>query len=147
MGPGGLADSGEQRRVYQVRKYICEIENVGMWVFERCTDMVVECRITHDYPVAAAKAFKRLGTPFDPFRFVYISGEGTHQDESGSRLFSKIKGRTEKELQEMENESFKVISIRPGGIVPTEEVGVFFNLMKPQNTHSSSIAAFRDGQE
>ncbi|WVQ79347.1 hypothetical protein IAT38_001444 [Cryptococcus sp. DSM 104549] len=78
-------------------------------------------KITHDYPLAAAKAFTALGTPAQPFKFIYMSGEGAKQDETGRALFSKIKGRTEKKLYEMRKPEFEVTSIRPGGIGATAE--------------------------
>ncbi|KAK4686529.1 hypothetical protein P7C73_g3588, partial [Tremellales sp. Uapishka_1] len=84
-------------------------------------------RITHDYPLVAAKALSLLGTPATPFRFIYISGAGTEQDESGRTLFSKIKGRTEKALKAMETPSFQTVSLRLGGIVPTAEHGKHMN--------------------
>lgn len=79
-------------------------------------------RITHDYTLTAAKALSTLGTTSNPFKFIYISGEGADQSERGWTLFGRIKGRTEKALKALETESFKTISLRPGAINPTEEV-------------------------
>lgn len=59
-----------------------------------------------------------------PLRFIYMSGEGANQTGKGWGLFSRIKGMTEKELYAMEADSFRTLSIRPGGIVPTPEVCV-----------------------
>jgi hypothetical protein len=81
-------------------------------------------RITHDYTDTFARAFSSLGTSSNPFRFVFVSGEGADQNEKGRALFSRIKGRTEKELKAMETDSFRTISVRPGGILPMPEVGV-----------------------
>ncbi|WWC73763.1 uncharacterized protein I206_107735 [Kwoniella pini CBS 10737] len=78
-------------------------------------------KITHDYALTAAKAFSTLGTRDKPFRFVFMSGEGARQDEKGYQLFSKIKGKTEKELYDLKNDKFDVVNIRPGGIIPTPE--------------------------
>ncbi|WVW86991.1 hypothetical protein I302_109047 [Kwoniella bestiolae CBS 10118] len=78
-------------------------------------------KITHDYTIQAAQAFSTLGTTSRPFKFIFMSGEGARQDEKGYALFSKIKGRTEKELYAMKNGSFDVVNIRPGGIIPTSE--------------------------
>ncbi|WWC92742.1 uncharacterized protein L201_007701 [Kwoniella dendrophila CBS 6074] len=78
-------------------------------------------KITHDYTLTAAKAFSKIGTSDKPFRFIHMSGEGARQDEKGYQLFSKIKGRTEKELYELKNDTFDVVNIRPGGIIPTDE--------------------------
>ncbi len=79
-------------------------------------------RITHDYTLNAAKALSSLGTLQTPFRFIYVSGEGADQSERGRQLFSRIKGRTERALAEMETVSFSTISVRPGVIIPTQEV-------------------------
>jgi hypothetical protein len=81
-------------------------------------------RITHDYTLAAARAFQQLGTPEKPFSFVFISGDGADQAEKSWTLFGKIKGRTEKALAEMSSESFKTVSLRPGAILMTEEVSI-----------------------
>ncbi|OJD34884.1 nucleoside-diphosphate-sugar epimerase [Diplodia corticola] len=53
-------------------------------------------KITQDYPVAAAKAFSGL---HDPFKFVYVSGEGaTHSPGFFTPIFGRIKGATELQL-------------------------------------------------
>ncbi|WWC65762.1 uncharacterized protein I303_108384 [Kwoniella dejecticola CBS 10117] len=86
-------------------------------------------KITHDYAVTAAKAFSSIGTSEAPFRFVFMSGEGARQDEKGYQLFSKVKGKTEKELFAMKSDKFDVVNIRPGGIIPSpehrERMGIF----------------------
>lgn len=71
--------------------------------------------------MTAAKAFSSFGKPESPFRFVYVSGEGADQSEKGYQLFSRIKGRTEKDLHALETPQFQTLSIRPGGILPTPE--------------------------
>jgi hypothetical protein len=83
-------------------------------------------RITHDYPLTALKAFSSLADPSKPFRFIYVSGEGADQSEKGRALFSRIKGRTEKALNEagMSLNGLDTISVRPGGIIPTSEVSI-----------------------
>lgn len=93
-------------------------------------------RITHDYTLSAARAFQQLGTPEKPFSFIYISGEGADQAENSWTLFGKIKGRTEKALAEMSTDSFKTISLRPGAILMTDEVG---NTHFRELTHSTPI--------
>lgn len=80
-------------------------------------------RITHDYTLTAARAFASISSPSQTsFRFIFMSGEGADQTEQSRYLFGRIKGRTEKALAAMETETFKTISVRPGGIVPTESV-------------------------
>ncbi|KAJ7070708.1 hypothetical protein C8F01DRAFT_975646 [Mycena amicta] len=77
-------------------------------------------RITHDYPIAAVKAFSALSD--DKFNFVYVSGEGADQEEKASRLFAKIKGRTEKELRSLPSEypMLRIFNVRPGYVEPTQ---------------------------
>jgi hypothetical protein len=72
--------------------------------------------------MTAAKALSTLGTKEQPFRFIYVSGEGADQTEKSRQLFGRIKGRTERELDEAETGTFKTISVRPGAINPTAEV-------------------------
>ena len=72
--------------------------------------------------MAAADEFKSLGSPSRPFRFVYMSGGGARQDGKAMQEWANVKGQTEKDLKAQENESFQVLSVRPGGIMPTAEV-------------------------
>lgn len=80
-----------------------------------------------------------MATKEKPFRFIYVSGEGADQTEKARALFGRIKGRTEKELNEMDSEEFQVLSIRPGGIIPTDEVGFNGHFRGLRNLISSSI--------
>ncbi|KAF2207233.1 hypothetical protein CERZMDRAFT_88619 [Cercospora zeae-maydis SCOH1-5] len=72
-------------------------------------------KITYDYPIAAAKAFATLRPKFN---FVHLSGEGVDAESEKGMMYSRIKGRTEKNLVEMmkELESLKVYNVRPGVI-------------------------------
>ncbi|KAK1237784.1 hypothetical protein MKX07_003620 [Trichoderma sp. CBMAI-0711] len=76
--------------------------------------------ITRDYALAAARAFSSLSTSQDqPFRFVYVSGEGATQEPGHfTPMFSRIKGETEAALAEMSNElrTMRVHSVRLGGV-------------------------------
>lgn len=75
--------------------------------------------------MACANAFSRLGTKEKPFRFVFMSGQGVSQSEEVGMftpLFSQVKGRAERELIKAENDAFKTVIVRPGGIAPTPEV-------------------------
>jgi len=74
-------------------------------------------KITYDYTMAAAKAFSTLSPSFN---FVFVSGEGADQTEHSSQTFAKFKGRTEKELLELDKttESLNVYAVRPGMIDP-----------------------------
>ena len=52
--------------------------------------------ITHDYPMAALKAFHEAGLKAEggkPFRFVYFSGEGVDRSGNGWVMFSRVKVR------------------------------------------------------
>ncbi|ODN80969.1 hypothetical protein L202_03081 [Cryptococcus amylolentus CBS 6039] len=78
-------------------------------------------KITHDYTLKAAKAFSALGTEAEPFRFVFMSAEGARQDEKGWSAYSRVKGKTERELAAMASKTFAPLSVRPAGINPTKE--------------------------
>ncbi|KAK0660613.1 hypothetical protein DIS24_g3186 [Lasiodiplodia hormozganensis] len=71
-------------------------------------------KITQDYPLAAAKAFSGLN---DPFKFVYISGEGATQAPGYfTPLFGRIKGITETQLLALQGSgypSLRAYSVRP----------------------------------
>ncbi|RFU82159.1 nucleoside-diphosphate-sugar epimerase [Trichoderma arundinaceum] len=59
-------------------------------------------KITKDYPLAGAEAFSNLAPNGDPFRFVFVSGQGSTQAPGRfSSLYSRIKGETEVALSEM----------------------------------------------
>jgi hypothetical protein len=96
-------------------------------------------RITHDYPLAAAKSFSSLsGT--SQFNFVYVSGEGyviclrtcrvyfltsspsADPTEKTYTLFGKIKGRTETALLSLPStpayNALRIFNIRPGYVGP-----------------------------
>ncbi|KAL6863568.1 hypothetical protein J3F83DRAFT_744838 [Trichoderma novae-zelandiae] len=57
-------------------------------------------KITKDYTLAAARSFSTLTTsPSEPFRFIYVSGEGATQSPGRfSAIFARVKGETEAEL-------------------------------------------------
>ncbi|KAF2854491.1 hypothetical protein T440DRAFT_415744 [Plenodomus tracheiphilus IPT5] len=77
--------------------------------------------ITHDYPLAAARAFATLH-PERPFAFVHVSGEGATQKPSMfTPRFGRVKGQIESALFElgMQNAMFKVYNVRPAGVDPT----------------------------
>lgn len=83
-------------------------------------------RITYDYSIAGVNGLSALGTKDKPFRFVFMSGEGVVHDEAKvgmfTPIFAQVKGKVERELVAAENDSFKTVTVRPGGIVPTPEV-------------------------
>lgn len=74
-------------------------------------------KITKDFTLRAAEAFQSLSTPSQPFKFVYVSGEGATQNPGRfTPIFSRAKGETEIALSEMRkaNPNFHASSIRPG---------------------------------
>ncbi|KAJ6556835.1 hypothetical protein DFH09DRAFT_987200 [Mycena vulgaris] len=71
-------------------------------------------RITHDFPVAAAKAFAHLSQTGN-FNFVHVSGKGA---ESNATLYGKTKARTEMTLLGLPGtptySTLRIFNIRPG---------------------------------
>ncbi|KAK9330748.1 hypothetical protein V1520DRAFT_276566 [Lipomyces starkeyi] len=78
-------------------------------------------RITHDYPLAAAKSFSSLSNT-GKFNFIYVSGEGADPTENSKLLFGRIKGLTESELLSLPStstwEALRVFNVRPGYVDP-----------------------------
>ncbi len=74
--------------------------------------------LTHDYPISAAKAFAKLS---DPFKSVYISGEGANPAGTGV-LFARVKGRAETALLQLSSSypSLKLYNVRPAYIDPDD---------------------------
>ncbi|KAK4617640.1 hypothetical protein CLAFUW4_12330 [Fulvia fulva] len=74
-------------------------------------------KLTVNSPLAAARAFGSLG---EKFNSVYMSGEGAVMDKEGGMLFARVKGKAERELLNLQEESSssKVYNVRPGGINP-----------------------------
>ncbi|KAL0944924.1 nucleoside-diphosphate-sugar epimerase [Colletotrichum truncatum] len=73
-------------------------------------------KITKDYTLAAAKAFATLPPDNEPFRFVFVSGEGATQTPGRfSAIFARVKGETETLLSELRgsNPRLQTESIRP----------------------------------
>lgn len=75
-------------------------------------------KITKDYTLAAARSFATLSsaTASDPFRFVYVSGEGATQTPGRfSQIFARVKGETETELAELTKQTptLRADSARP----------------------------------
>lgn len=76
-------------------------------------------KITQDYALAAAASFASLGQPQQqqPFRFVYVSGEGATQAPGRfSAIFARVKGETEQRLADLAGASrgaLQADSVRP----------------------------------
>ena len=73
--------------------------------------------ITYDYAVAAATAVFAANPAL---RFCFLSGRGADPTEKASSLFGKIKGRTEKQLASMSDNTYL---FRPAYIRPTALTG------------------------
>ena len=74
--------------------------------------------ITHEYTMAAAKAFSTLH-PDSPFTFVYVSGEGATQTPGAfTTQYGRVKGQVEQSLFDLgkQNPNFKVYSVRPAAV-------------------------------
>ncbi|KAF9447708.1 hypothetical protein P691DRAFT_801893 [Macrolepiota fuliginosa MF-IS2] len=80
-------------------------------------------QITHDYPLAAAKAFSSLSNS-GKFNFVYVSGEGADPTEKTFMYFGKVKGRAEKALLSLSTQpdhgALRLFNVRPGYVWPEE---------------------------
>ncbi|KAK5996852.1 Botcinic acid biosynthesis cluster B protein 16 [Cladobotryum mycophilum] len=74
-------------------------------------------KITKDYTMAAAKSFSTLShSEAEPFRFIYVSGEGATQTPGMlSAIFARVKGETEKELGDLTaaTPTLQADSVRP----------------------------------
>jgi hypothetical protein len=74
--------------------------------------------ITHDYAMAAARAFSTMH-PDSPFTFVHVSGEGATQSPGTfTSLYARVKGQVESELLDLGKVKpmFRVYNVRPGGV-------------------------------
>ena len=84
-------------------------------------------KITKDYAIEAAKAFSELGRKEEPFRFVYVSGEGATQNPGRfSAIFARIKGETEQLLADMTAQipSLQADSVRPAYVDATQHTAI-----------------------
>jgi uncharacterized protein YbjT (DUF2867 family) len=89
---------------YDACFYCLGVSSVGM-------DEAAYTRVSYDFPMAAARAL----APLNPeMTFVYVSGEGT--DANSRLMWSRVKGRTEREVMEMFRNGY---AFRPGFIQPT----------------------------
>ncbi|KIY65498.1 hypothetical protein CYLTODRAFT_379376 [Cylindrobasidium torrendii FP15055 ss-10] len=80
-------------------------------------------KVTYDYVVKAVEAIQAGGikdsTHAKPFRFVFISGEGSDQERQDIAMFGRVKGRTEKFLTSLPPDSnIKGSIFRPAYFFP-----------------------------
>lgn len=71
-------------------------------------------RVTYDYALATARA---LITASPALTFVYVSGEGTDPTGKSRQMWSRVKGRTECDLQSLPMATYM---FRPGFIQPVD---------------------------
>lgn len=92
-------------------------------------------RVTHAFTLALAAGLAARARR--PFTFCYLSGMGADQSESAwlpwERLTRHIKGRTEKDLLELQQRfaGFSVHCYRPGGILPRDTGALARALLAP----------------
>ena len=73
--------------------------------------------LTYDITLAAATTLARLNPQMT---FVYVTGAGTDSTEQGSRMWARVKGKTENDLLKL---PFKAAYMfRPGAIQPLHGV-------------------------
>lgn len=102
-------------------------------------------KITHDYTLAAAKAFSTL-SPDSPFTFVYVSGEGATTDPGiFTPFFGKIKGQAEAALLAFHksNPNFRPYSLRPAGVDPTAHSEIHSFMPKQPAFNSIALRVLR----
>jgi len=56
-----------------------------------------------------------------PFKFICLSMDGLDQNKKSWFMNRNIKGRMERELSKMDRPGLRVVSVRPGGIIPTDD--------------------------
>ncbi|KAI0777385.1 hypothetical protein BD413DRAFT_468185 [Trametes elegans] len=80
--------------------------------------------LTYEYTMAAARALKEAGagSPEQPFRFVFISGENADPSGKSGQMWARVKGRVERELPELfEGTNVRVHVFRPAYFFPSKK--------------------------
>lgn len=115
--------------VQAVREDFCRYDDTTIEGHQACiwtlggkasdfADPVDYARVTHDFPLALARA---VGC--QPFRFCYLSGMGADPTERAclpwERTTRHLKGRTERDLDAVAktHPQFRAHSFRPGGVL------------------------------
>ncbi|PTB65712.1 hypothetical protein BBK36DRAFT_5069 [Trichoderma citrinoviride] len=103
-------------------------------------------KITKDYTLAAAKSFATLTTtPSEPFRFIYVSGEGATQKPGRfSAIFARVKGETEAELGNLtaaNPEGLWAASVRPAFVDARRHKAILPYIPDPGMLYKAGIAA------
>ncbi|KAF9053628.1 hypothetical protein BDZ89DRAFT_1004605 [Hymenopellis radicata] len=83
-------------------------------------------KVTYDYVVSAVEALQddtKQRSVGNPFRFVFVSGQGSDPEEKNIQMFRNIKGRTEKYLTSLPTCLMIQASVlRPGYFFPSHPV-------------------------
>ncbi|RFU74342.1 nucleoside-diphosphate-sugar epimerase [Trichoderma arundinaceum] len=103
-------------------------------------------KITKDYTLAAAKSFATLSTsPSEPFRFIYVSGEGATQKPGRfSAIFARVKGETERDLGDMTAAmptSLQADSVRPAFVDARQHKDILPYIPDPGALYKIGVAA------
>lgn len=97
--------------------------------------------ITRDFTLEGARAFAALGTPERPLRFVFMTSMGITQTPGWfSPAYVRVKGETEAALRAAEGDGFAAVFVRPGGILPTEEVSHPGRAARPASAGTLAVA-------
>ena len=90
-------------------------------------------RVTYDFTLAAARTLVKLNPGMT---FIYVSGAGTDNSETGRSMWARVKGRTENALLALPFEA--AYMFRPAVIQPlhgikskTRSIRVLYSLTKP----------------
>ncbi|KAI1332369.1 putative nucleoside-diphosphate-sugar epimerase [Xylariaceae sp. FL0255] len=96
--------------------------NGCVWALGKSTMQVTKdeyVKLTKDYALAAAEAFRGIAPENEPFNFVFVSGRGvTTEPGRFTPLYARVKGETEVALAKIRNENplMRISSVRPGGV-------------------------------
>jgi len=101
---GDLSPIKDELAAYDACFYCLGVSSAGL-------DEAEYSVISHDYPMAAARAFAEVSPQVT---FVYVSGAGT--DAGSRRMWARVKGRTEREIIALLPNGY---AFRPGIIQPT----------------------------
>ncbi|KAF5008160.1 hypothetical protein FDECE_5554 [Fusarium decemcellulare] len=83
--------------------------------------------ITKDYALAGAKAFSNLAPNQEPFRFIFVSGQGSSQNPGRfASIYSRVKGETETMLSEMRTTYPRLLTeaVGPGYVDPKDHTAI-----------------------
>ncbi|CAM1508289.1 Fc.00g051370.m01.CDS01 [Cosmosporella sp. VM-42] len=84
-------------------------------------------KITKDYALAGAEAFSDLAPGHEPFRFIFVSGQGSTQNPGRfASRFSRVKGETEVLLSEMRTIHPRLLTeaVGPGYVDPRDHAAI-----------------------